>query len=139
MTDSAASNGQPGSERVRSMGWKELWLKEDWWAIWLGLGIVIVAYLFFANGSSIKWIAISPAKWSNFDELATHFTDHILQYLAQFALWCVIFGISLRVLGFKLDEFYPSFVFIYVCSILIAMLGAWDQAHKAEQDTGFVA
>lgn len=142
MTDSAASNGQSGSgsgERVRSMGWKELWLKEDWWAIWLGLGIVIVAYLFFVNGSSIKWIAISPATWSNFDELAQHFTDHILQYLAQFALWCVIFGISLRVLGFKLGEFYPSFVFIYVCSILIAMLGAWDQAHKYNLEPPLVA
>jgi hypothetical protein len=33
--------------------WREVWLKEDWWAIWLGLGIVLVAYLFFANGSSI--------------------------------------------------------------------------------------
>ena len=43
------------------MGWKELYLKEDWWAIWLGLGIVIVAFLFFASGSSIKWIAVTPA------------------------------------------------------------------------------
>lgn len=46
-------------ERIQSMGWKELWMKEDWWAIWLGLGIVVVAYLFYANGSSIKWIAIT--------------------------------------------------------------------------------
>ena len=26
--------------------WRELWLKEDWWAIWLGLGIVIIGYAF---------------------------------------------------------------------------------------------
>ena len=32
--------------------WRELWLKEDWWAIWLGLGIVLVAYVFFANGAA---------------------------------------------------------------------------------------
>jgi hypothetical protein len=24
-------------------GWHELWLKEDWWAVWLGLSIVLVA------------------------------------------------------------------------------------------------
>ena len=36
--------------------WRELFLKEDWWAIWLGLGIVLTAYLFFAAGSSIRWI-----------------------------------------------------------------------------------
>ena len=107
--------------RVQSMGWKELWLKEDWWAIWLGLGIVIVAYLFFANGSSIKWIAITPGKWSTFGELTSHFSAHIKQYVAQFVLWAVIFGISMRALGYKLSEFYPSFVFIYLFSIQFAL------------------
>ena len=31
------------SSQVTS-GWRELWLKEDWWAIWLGLGIVVIGY-----------------------------------------------------------------------------------------------
>ena len=74
-------------EAFQSMGWSEIWLKEDWWAIWLGLGIVVVAYLFFSNGASIKWIAITPGKWSNFNELTQHFTSHITQYLAQFIMW----------------------------------------------------
>ena len=71
-------------QALQSMGWKEIWLKEDWWAIWLGLGIVIVAYLYFANGSSIKWIAITPAKWSTFSQLIGDFATHITQYIAQF-------------------------------------------------------
>jgi len=125
--------------RVQSMGWKELWLKEDWWAIWLGLGIVIVAYLFFANGSSIKWIAITPGKWSTFGELTSHFSAHIKQYVAQFVLWAVIFGISMRALGYKLSEFYPSFVFIYLFSIVIFMVGAWDQAHHYNLEPPLVA
>jgi len=33
-------------------GWKELWSKEDWWAVWLGLGTVIIAYAFFKGGST---------------------------------------------------------------------------------------
>jgi hypothetical protein len=33
-------------------GWQELWRTEDWWAVWLGLGLTAIAYLFFANGSS---------------------------------------------------------------------------------------
>ncbi len=130
-------SGEP--ERVKSVGWKELYLKEDWWAIWLGLGIVIVAYLFFANGSSIKWIAITPAKWSNFSQLTEHFTSHIQQYAAQFLLWCIIFSISLKALGYKLSEFLPSFVFIYVFSIIIFMIGAWDQAHHYNLEPPLVA
>jgi uncharacterized integral membrane protein (TIGR00698 family) len=125
--------------QVRSMGWKELWLKEDWWAIWLGLGIVIVAYLFFANGSSIKWIAITPGKWSTVDQASAHFGEHIKQYFAQFILWCIIFGISIKALGYKLSEFYPSFVFIYVVSIIIFIIGAWDQAHHYNLEPPLVA
>jgi uncharacterized integral membrane protein (TIGR00698 family) len=121
------------------MGWKELYMKEDWWAIWLGLGIVAAAYLFFVGGASIKWIAISPGKWSNFGELSAHFTAHFQQYVAQFLLWTVIFCISLKALGFKLGEFFPSFVFIYIFSILIFMIGAWDQAHHYNLEPPLVA
>ena len=73
-------------------GWRELWLKEDWWAIWLGLGIVVVGYVLFANGASLKWIAVTPEKWSNFDQLGSHFAANWPRYLAQFAAWLVIFS-----------------------------------------------
>lgn len=124
---------------VNSMGWKELYLKEDWWAIWLGLGIVVAAYLFFSSGSSIKWIAITPGRWSNIGELTTHFTSHVGQYIAQFIMWSIIFGISMKALRFKLSEFYPSFVFIYIFSIIIFMVGAWEKAHSYNLEPPLVA
>ncbi|MGB6063284.1 MAG: putative sulfate exporter family transporter [Desulfomonilaceae bacterium] len=121
------------------MGWKELYLKEDWWAIWLGLGIVLVAFFFFAGGSTIKWIAISPGKWSNFGQLGNDFAGHIRQYIAQFIMWAVIFSISLKALRFKMSEFLPAFVFIYVFSVIIFMIGAWDQAHHYNLEPPLVA
>ena len=30
--------------------WRELWLKEDWWAVWIGLGLVIAGFALFASG-----------------------------------------------------------------------------------------
>jgi uncharacterized integral membrane protein (TIGR00698 family) len=126
-------------QKAARMGWKELYLKEDWWAIWLGFGIVVVAYLFFAGGSTIKWIAVTPGKWSTFGELWLDFTSHIGQYVIQFIMWAVIFGVSLKALGFKLAEFFPSFVFIYVSSIIIFMIGAWDQAHHYNLEPPLVA
>jgi len=126
-------------QALQTMGWRELWLKEDWWAIWVGMGIVIVAYLFFANGGSIKWIAITPAKWATFDQLAGHFASHLEQYVAQFLLWLAIFGVSMRIMGHKVSEFIPSFIFIYVAAIVIFMIGAWEQAHHYNLEPPLVA
>jgi uncharacterized integral membrane protein (TIGR00698 family) len=108
--------------------WRELWLKEDWWAIWLGLSIVVLAYAFFANGGSIKWVAVTPAKWSTFTQLGQHFADNAARYVAQFAAWLVVFSLALTALGHKARAFIPSFALLYVLSLAIFALGQWDKA-----------
>jgi len=120
-------------------GWRELGLKEDWWAIWIGLGIVLAAYLLFANGSSIKWIAVTPAKWSNFAQLGAHFSANIDRYIVQFLLWLGIFSLALTTLGHKAREFIPAFLFLYLFSVAIFTLGQWDQANKYNLEPPLVA
>ena len=40
-----------GPRRIaRSSPWAELYRKEDWWAIWIGLGMIAVAVALFAGG-----------------------------------------------------------------------------------------
>jgi uncharacterized membrane protein YadS len=125
--------------KVPSMGWKELYLKEDWWAIYLGLGIVIVACIFFFSGSSIKWIAVTPGGWTNFGQAGADFVHKIPQYIAQFIMWLIIFCISLKALGFKLSEFIPSFIFIYVVSVAIMILWGWKYSHTYNLEPPLVA
>jgi len=125
--------------RIKGVGWKELWLKEDWWAIWVGLGIVIVAVLFFLNGGSIKWIAIKPGRWSTLGEAVGHFTAHLPQYIAMFVLWLAVFTVSVRIMGHKLSEFIPSFIFVFVFSIIIFVIGAWEHAHHYNLEPPLVA
>jgi len=124
---------------TRSLGWRELYLKEDWWAIWLGIGIVLVAWVFFANGSTVKWIAITPKKWSSLNELVSEFVAHFGQYLAQFFLWLTIFAVSTRAMGHKLAHFIPAFVFVYVASMIIIMIGAWQEASYYNLEPPLVA
>src|SRR3569833_633738 len=109
-------------------GWRELWLKEDWWAIWLGLGIVLIAYLLFANGSTIKWLAVTPGKWSTVDQLGAHFAANYPRYIAQFVAWLAVFSIALTALGYKAREFLPSFIVLYGLSVAIFAIGQWDKA-----------
>ncbi len=121
------------------MGWKELWLKEDWWAIWVGLGIVIVATLFFLNGSTIKWIAIKPAGWETVGQAVSHFVGHLPQYLAMFVMWLVVFSIAVSAMGYKLSEYIPSFIFVFVFSVIIFYIGAWKYAHHYNLEPPLVA
>src|ERR1700742_119022 len=112
----------------RARGWNELWLKEDWWAIWLGLGLVLVAYILFAQGLSLKWLAVTPAKWSNFSQLSANLSDNAVRYAAQFVFWLVAFSVALTALGHRAREFIPSFVFIYILAFVIFVVGQWDNA-----------
>ncbi|MGO8833867.1 MAG: YeiH family protein [Roseiarcus sp.] len=120
-------------------GWRELWLKEDWWAVWLGLGLVIVGFALFAKGSSLQWIAVTPQKWSTLEQLGGHFAANGWRYVAQFIVWLAVFAAALTALGFKARAFAPSFLFVYACSVLIFALGQWTQANAYNLEPPLVA
>ena len=109
-------------------GWRQLFHKEDWWAIWLGLGIILVAWALFAGGTSIKWLAVTPPKWTTLSELGAHFTAAWPRYLAQFGVWLAVFSLSMRVMGHSLREFVPAFTFVYAAALIIISIGAWRHA-----------
>ncbi len=124
-------NESPSSQRVpnHAPGWSELWLKEDWWAVWIGLALVIAAYALFASGSSLDWIAAMPKKWATWQQLSGDFSAKLPRYLAQCGLFLVVFSIAGAVLGHRPKEFIPSFLLVYVLSLLINIAGAWDKAN----------
>src|ERR1700722_18825072 len=137
---SAANLQSPASRAPSStVGWRELWLKEDWWAIWLGLGIVIVGYVLFVNGASLRWIAVTPEKWAVFSQLGAHFAANGVRYLAQFLVWIALFALAITALGHKPRDFALSFVFLYVFSVLIFALGQWTQANYYNLEPPLVA
>lgn len=118
---------------------RDLIKKEDWWAIWLGLGIVLAAWIAFASGTSLRWIAVSPPAWTTLSQLADHFAAAWPRYLAQFALWLAVFSLSMRIMGVSLREFVPAFVFVYVAAVVIASLGTWTYASRFNLEAPLVA
>lgn len=119
--------------------WRGLVSKEDWWAIWIALAIVVVAYGLFASGSSIKWLAVAPAKWSSPTEALTDLAHKLPQYIALFIVWAVLFSVSLAIIGHRAGHFLASFLVLFVISVLIFELGAWANASKYNLEPPLVA
>jgi uncharacterized integral membrane protein (TIGR00698 family) len=136
-----AEIAQPSPARlaVRRSSWNELFRKEDWWAIWIGLALVAVAVALFANGGSIKWIAVAPQKWSHLADAGAQLQAHGAQYAALFVLWAGALGLGAAALGIRLSRFLPAFLTIYVVAAAIYFLGQWDQAAHYNLEPPLVA
>ena len=136
---------EPSRETAKPerLGWKELYLKEDWWAVWLGFALMVLSILLFQSGSSniLKALAINPGglKWTSFGQLAGHFAQNAHLYLYQFVFWLVLFGATTAVMGAKLKEFVPAFIFLYVGSIIMFAIAGWANAAQFNLEAPLVA
>jgi uncharacterized integral membrane protein (TIGR00698 family) len=136
--------GRPSTRKsqaatAEAQGLSELWRKEDWWAVWLGLGLVIAAVVAYLAGGSIKPIAVKPATWETFTTLRDHFAAQWQWYVLQFLLFAAVLGFSTWAMGFKPGEFLPSFLFVYVVSLIIFCIGQWKQAGAYNLEPPLVA
>ena len=90
-------------------------------------------------GGSLKWIAVTPAKWSTVGQLAADLSTNAVRYLAQFAFWLVAFSVALTALGYRARNFVPAFAMVYAFSVLIFAIGQWDQASLYNLEPPLVA
>jgi uncharacterized integral membrane protein (TIGR00698 family) len=124
------------------MGWKELYLKEDWWAIYLGIGLMLLTLIAFLMGSNaIKLLFINPGgvKWTTFGQLLAHYQQNIHLYLLQLLFWLVIFAISTKIMGIKQSQFIPSFIILYILSLIMFSISGWANAAKFNLEPPLVA
>lgn len=116
-----------------------LFSNEDWWSVWIGLLLVAVAWLAFASGSSIKWLAAAPAKWTSLGQAAADIAAHLPNYAVLFLVFAALFGIASAVLKQRLAHFLPAFLILFVVSLLIFETAAWTQAAHYSLEAPLVA
>jgi len=125
---------------MNGSGFSDLWKKEDWWAVWLGLGTIITALIFFIGGSTLNPIAINPPNnWTQFSAVITHIGKKAAWYLSLFLAFLVVFSISVRIMGHKLRNYIPGFVIIFFVSTLIFIISNSKFFHTYSLEAPLVA
>jgi hypothetical protein len=124
---------------VRGSAWGELLRREDWWAVWIGLGLIFVAAVLFANGSSLKWLAVAPQKWSHLSDIGPQLRSNGARFAALFVMWALLFGAGAAALGLGWLRFLPAFLVVFLVTTLLYFLGLWDQAAHYNLEPPLVA
>jgi uncharacterized membrane protein YadS len=101
---------------------------EDWWAVGIGLGLVLAALVLARLGLSLRWLAVLPPRWTGFGQVTADLAANWPRYVAQFVFWAVVFGATLRALGYRVVDFLSAFVPLYLAAYAIFVIGQWDKA-----------
>ena len=101
--------------------------KEDYWAIIIALGLVLVMSLSFFAGSTgfFKSMALSIPSWSNdFSKVTSGLSKNISGIFILFGFFLVVFTFAARYLGHNIGNFAKGFTVLYVISLVIAIFGS---------------
>jgi len=120
-------------------GWSDLVKKEDWWAVWIGLFLVVSAIIFWLSGNSIKYISAKIPKWTNINALFSSLGNSIGSIILLFVVFLILFSIANLFLHYKFSDFLPSFIVLFILSVLINTFSAWGVSQKYNLESPLVA
>jgi uncharacterized integral membrane protein (TIGR00698 family) len=106
----------------------------------LGLGIIIIALILFSAGSSLKGIAIQPPNnWTNILTPLEHFGYNFQTFFFLFLAFCIIFALSVAIIGYKAANFILGFTIIFIVSTVIMMISSSKFFHTYSLEAPLVA
>ena len=104
---------------------EKLWKTEDWWSVWMGLGIVAAALLTFGLGGTIARWAVTPPKWAHPSAVPADLAAHALGYLIIYLVFGFVFTASMAIMGVPVKRFLPGFTLLFLGSLAIFYLAGW--------------
>jgi uncharacterized membrane protein YadS len=105
---------------------------EDYWAIWLGMIVIILSVGFFWAGSTLKPWAVTPGTWSDLSQLTADLGDHFFAFVSIFLGFGLVFAISMRIMGRNLGQFLAGYTILFLGSLAIFYLAGWSVVKKMD-------
>ena len=107
-----------------------LWEKEDWLAIWLGIAVIAIAGLSVFTGA-FDFTATKFSTWhlweevSEFKSLTAQFTDSFWVKLTRtFTVLASLFTIGVKLQGVKIRQFIPAFLALFALAFVVRLISA---------------
>ncbi|MFZ5943850.1 MAG: YeiH family protein [Bacillota bacterium] len=103
--------------------WSDLLKKEDWWAIWLGLIVIIIAAISKSTGA-FKFNAAKIATWGNEKVPSFLGSFDVASLLITMVVLCALFCIGLKFMGEDIPKFAIAFPIIFILAAIAYIIGA---------------
>jgi len=110
----------------------KLFSTEDYWAIWLGMVVIMLSVGFFWAGSTLKPWAVTPGTWSDLGQLAADFGEHFFAFVSIFLGFGLVFAISMKIMGRNLREFLLGYSILFLGSLGIFYLAGWSVVKRMD-------
>lgn len=123
-SNSAVLENQNDIVSVEKSKLSDLWKKEDWLAVWIGLAIISIGIISVLTGF-FDFSALKFSTWGNgvsFSEQinASFFTKLIL----TFVVLAFFFTVGAKLKGDNIKKYLPAFVGLFVVSIFVRFISA---------------
>ncbi|MEW6366788.1 MAG: putative sulfate exporter family transporter [Acidobacteriota bacterium] len=123
--------------------YEKLWKTEDWWAVWLGLGIILFAFLMYQCGQAklLGSFAVSAPRWGHITDAAViqHLSSAWPWYFVLLLAFGAIFTISTRIMGHRPKEYVPGFAVVFAASSVILFFSNSKFAHNYNLEAPLLA
>lgn len=112
---------------------------EDYWAIWLGVFIVLLALTFFWAGFSLQPWAVKPGAWSGVGDIGADIAAHGLGYLSLYVGLGAVFAVSMGIMGRSIRQYLKGFSVFFLGSLAIFYLAGWSVMQLLDLDAPLLA
>lgn len=119
--------------------WSNLWLKEDCWAVWIGLGAIIIALIGYKVGFTLQPLAAKFESYQAFDVVPGQLAAVMPKLFALFVCLAIVFSIAVKIMGRKVSQFLMGFIILFLLAIFVQVLGSWKVAQTLNLEAPVLA